>query len=448
MKIDDYFKAVYFIDESHQFKEEEFELYQQSRFWLFRHFQRNGESLKGVDSFYSKIDVSELIVLLVSIFRILKWKIKRKKCILIVEHTNRKRNNNTKDPYLGNLTNDLESEWPIISIGFLDRGCRAFLKSKNKAIIPLIYFNAFRKINSLLTVRKQVYNLDTQIEICLKDSNQQILYDAKVYRKRLTQIQSDNYLFKRIINLLRPSAFICVDGYNNNSSFVKACKKKSIPTFEIQHGILFKNHIGYSYGNTLNFTNAILVDNLIIWGGFWKSQLSRSFSDQVNILEGTYELGAELLKNSAAYDHINGDVLFIMQPSASMVISDHISEIRNRHPKLKIGVKYHPKMSRIKPDWEGIDIFFDENIYALFRSYKVIVGCFSTALFEAKAIGKNVYYIDHEGFSLYRECLNSAGISPLSLSDSVLSESFDWENQNNIIGEGALINVFKRGFTK
>ena len=409
--LDTIIQTVLKLDNKLDLDSEEREIYQQTRFWLFRHIQHEtdksvshrNESLKG--------SIMDIFYLIIALAQIIKGKLTQKPVVLISEHARLEGVQwKAGDPYFGVTEKELNRlGYSVITIGMV-LGKKKYENELSGVIrIPRSIINGFRLFFRLINGNQPA--LIKKVIAKLKSIDSKIEINANSYANKVRQTRADNAFYKLLIAFIKPKLVICVDGYNSNSSLLRAAHIDSILSVEYQHGVVSQGHIGYTFGNKFEACERLLPTKYLLWGEVWKSELKNPIITS-RIEVGTYEYGQWCLKSSKEIDKPEG-VLFILQPSIMSSLTEKIREFVKKYPECKVGVKYHPKQNKIIENLAQVEHYLNSDLYELFMQYKYIVGCFSTALFEAAALNRLVFNIPLKEFQSYNNIMASAGILPI-----------------------------------
>lgn len=197
---------------------------------------------------------------------------------------------------------------------------------------------------------------------------------------------------------------LLVDGYSYRAGLIRAAKDKGMKVTELQHGVLTKYHMGYSYP-VASECSAYRPDAITVWNTSWASLLSKfsCISDIMlrpnPVLSALYNQSSELLSVGEK------SVLIISQGALSVELPKFLLHNIECFDSFNIFYKLHPSefsqaISRElmelnnKPNFS---ILYDVNIYEYINSVNHVLGCFSTAVFESINLGKSVFILPISG---------------------------------------------------
>ncbi len=193
------------------------------------------------------------------------------------------------------------------------------------------------------------------------------------------------------LNLLKKSSFkkiILVNSYANNH-LIYAANELNIPTIELQHGIINKNHLGYHYPKVKKNSISAFPKKLLLFGDFWKDKADYPINENQIIPLGYPHFDENFKKYGRGKKKVNR-ILVISQQTTQNYLRLFIKKILKKK-KIYFTYKAHPK-----EDLQKAIIFFkqhnisqfvkivsgNENIFKIFKRHKIQIGVFSTALFE------------------------------------------------------------------
>ena len=172
-----------------------------------------------------------------------------------------------------------------------------------------------------------------------------------------------------------------------------AAKQLGIKTREVQHGIITKYHLGYSYPN-YNKEFIGYPDELLLWGDFWKNSAPYPLADNklktigFKYFQNNFENQIKLEKD--------GSILVLSQGGIGNQLAEFIELNLDFFKQFKVNYKLHPSEYKIWKEYPSllrisqfsfIEIIDhnDIELYDLMQKADIQVGVFSTALFEGIA---------------------------------------------------------------
>ena len=212
-------------------------------------------------------------------------------------------------------------------------------------------------------------------------------YTRFIYKRFLYYRYFRDY-WKKFLDDKRPGSVVVVNAYSSeNMPLVQAANEMGIKTIEIQHGTMGRRHIAYNYspGEYIFFPKYLLV-----WGAFWRDTTRLPIPS-----ENCFVTGFPFLeKNIGGVQHEKQyDVLFISQITIGEQMLGYAKALAESHPEWSMVYKLHPSEVSKVQEWQeyfrgtGIKLEYKSDLYTELRKAKVVVGVYSTSLFEALAFG-------------------------------------------------------------
>lgn len=213
-------------------------------------------------------------------------------------------------------------------------------------------------------------------------------------------------LYKRLLDHLDPAVVVDVVSYGDET-LIEACKHMGIPTVELQHGVIYDHHYGYSYPE--NETKVMFPDYLLTFGEFWAENTRFPIPDDRVIPVGYPYLEDRL----DAYDDVDQreQMLFISQGTIGHELSAFALAV-DKDPRIDHDVVYklHPgEYDRWRDDYPKLA---DSNVtvvdkpepplYRLFAESSVQVGVGSTAVYEGLCFDLETFVFDIDDADVLR----------------------------------------------
>lgn len=222
--------------------------------------------------------------------------------------------------------------------------------------------------------------------------------------------------YDRLFSKRRPKHVYIVCSYGKEA-LVEACKRNLVECTEIQHGVMGRYHLGYSFPN--NQEIPYFPERMLLFSRYWHESTPIPLGPQrVDYVGNPY-----MRKRLDAYHIIrkkDGMILFISQGTIGSRLSDIAVGLAERNPSLSIVYKLHPgEFLRWKDAYPALKAARDQNrisvvdgktpdLYSLMAEACVAVGVNSTALYEALTMHCAVVVIKLPGFE-YMEGLAAKG---------------------------------------
>jgi hypothetical protein len=172
---------------------------------------------------------------------------------------------------------------------------------------------------------------------------------------------------------------------------------------ELQHGVINKYHLGYSFPGASRIKRTF-PDYLFVFGEFWKHVAEYPIEKERIFSVGYPYLESELKKYPTVKKQ--NQVLFISQGTIGKEMSKFASELSERENfPFSIAYKLHPgEYSRWRKEYPWLlkaklRVIDDDQIplYGLFAESNIQIGVHSTAIFEGLNYGLRTFLLDLPG---------------------------------------------------
>ena len=215
--------------------------------------------------------------------------------------------------------------------------------------------------------------------------------------------------FKAVLQRIKPKQVIIVVAYDKYD-IVAACKACNIKVIEVQHGIIDQHHLGYHYPNTI--PSACFVDELWLFHEYWQKAASLPLTkENIKLIGFTYFREQSKQIQALREEH---RVLVLSQGTSGTHMVSEVLALARAHPHLQVDYKLHPgefnQWKERYPDLlecpSNVRVYTNElPIYQLMKQAKFCIGAYSTAIYEALALGCVGILIDIPGTQTYMKYL-------------------------------------------
>jgi len=212
----------------------------------------------------------------------------------------------------------------------------------------------------------------------------------------LREDRAKRWWYRRILRQVQPEKVLLVVSYGKEG-FIRACRSEDVPVWELQHGTMSRYHKGY---DRRRFNKDAFPDHLLLYGEYWNDITQFPIDDeQVDVLGNPF---FHRQKDELADVENDIDVLFLSQPSISDTLSSFALQVAQATDQ-DIIYKPHPGEERIEQKYAelrkaGITIETAADLYPLINRSEKVVGVYTTALYEALALGTPVYILETDGW--------------------------------------------------
>jgi hypothetical protein len=213
-------------------------------------------------------------------------------------------------------------------------------------------------------------------------------------------------LYERLLDRVDPEVVVLVVSYGKDT-LVEACKRKGVPVVELQHGVIYDHHFGYSYPE--GETKTTFPDYLLTFGEFWNENARFPIPDDRVIPVGYPYLEERL----DFYDDVerSEQLLFISQGTIGRELSQFALEV-HEDDRIEHGVVYklHPgEYDRWEEEYpwlaESDMRVIDESeppLYQLFAESSAQIGVGSTAVYEGLCFDLETFVFEADGADVLR----------------------------------------------
>lgn len=222
------------------------------------------------------------------------------------------------------------------------------------------------------------------------------------------------------IEKIRPKVVLVECGYSpSHMAFQLAAKKRNIPVFEIQHGLIVQNSLGYFFGlrDGEQLNGSPFPDKIIVFGEhFKKILLSNSFICDSMVIVGGHPVIHAMKKKYQGNIRKNGRIMVTTQPELHDYFEEMVIELERKISN-EIIVKPHPaelsrsrSYSRLK-SLERVSVVNDNiSLFDLLSSSEFHLSAASMTHLEAICFGLKDIMIMNDGFAGYYKFLVDMGL--------------------------------------
>lgn len=236
----------------------------------------------------------------------------------------------------------------------------------------------------------------------------------EIFSNHILNFQYEYEKYKELLNDKKVEQVYVVVAYENKA-LVAACKDLGIEVIELQHGIISKYHLGYSYPSeniTLKSGTyehiAYFPNKILSFGDYWKDASAYPIKKHA-----IFSVGFPYFEdNSKKYKNVSkkkNQILFISQGVIGKYLSEFACDLASTLEGYDFIYKLHPgEYSTWNENYpklveaDKLDNFsvIDSNepeLYKLFAESEYQVGAFSTAIYEGLAFNCKTFIVDVPG---------------------------------------------------
>lgn len=222
---------------------------------------------------------------------------------------------------------------------------------------------------------------------------------AERVRGCLASFATARVLYRALLRRHRPRTVYCVCAYGSAlAPMISAARELGIESVELQHGVISRYHMGYSYPVLPSAGRlAYGPDKLYAWGSPWDELMRADLAPELwNVVTYGFPHFEQRKARYAGVPKIAGRVLVLSQT----VLTDRLAEtvlaalpalggreiVYKLHPGEYSSWHRHVSLVRLSQQ-SNVRIVTDADLYQLMAEAEVQVGVFSTALYEGLAFG-------------------------------------------------------------
>jgi len=379
-------------------------------YYLTEHYGLNEKQVNNL-----KLNRSKILYSLISILKGLLTSIfpGNKTCdILIVEHPKKTLSKGRWiDKYSYYLCESLLKKYKVKVLHHPNSTHRGGVNVYPKGVC--FYYDSYifkRKLHEVF-LRKNKNIIDTSRYIHEKISS---VYDVSenlsgLIKSLVAKAVAEEKIAENILKKMRPSVVGSVVAYGHAAAFHSVSKKLGIKNFELQHGAVTDNHLGYSYPPGKNI--AIFPEYFLSYGDYWSDNASFPIDKSKILSVGCVDF--ETIREQAS-NKSSECILFVSQNvnyKEMLVYAMHLAKLL---PDEMILFKLHPKLCN---DVAVVGDILDNNsapnlgiisqsevtIGDLLIRSKCQIGVFSTAIYEGIGIGVPTVILQLNGWQVMKK---------------------------------------------
>ncbi|MHA2150169.1 MAG: hypothetical protein ACXACG_09715 [Candidatus Thorarchaeota archaeon] len=231
--------------------------------------------------------------------------------------------------------------------------------------------------------------------------------------------------FKRMLKRIEPKVVIFAQSYGWED-LIEASKSLGIYTAELQHGIISPFQPGYSFVGEFRKKESF-TDYLFSWGEYWNSVTEMPIP-----LENVISVGFPYINmKKESYSNIpkKKQILFISQYTIGEQLSKFAADL-SKIPELEFEIVYklHPQeLSQWRESYPWLEAsnvrVIDQPeavLHELFAESTLLVGVYSTAIYEGLAFGLQTFLVDAPGIELMTPLLESEHAKKVSSPEGLM----------------------------
>lgn len=251
-------------------------------------------------------------------------------------------------------------------------------------------------------------------------------------------------LYAGLLKKIHPKVIIEVCHYSRQNMLInEIAEKLDIPTVELQHGVISKNHVAYNYYSKNKIPQ--LPTNILLFSNFWKPMIHMPINSENISITGFPFFEAKLEEyKKIQRENERKTILFISQGTIGRELSQFAVDLSNKLDvsEYRIIYKLHPGEYE---DWKKqykelseseIEVAdnFEKNMYWFFSQSDIQIGVNSTAIFEGVGFGLDtyIYSTSYGNLDFIQNLINTGYAKSVGSVDEFLKALENSNHQNNI----------------
>lgn len=227
----------------------------------------------------------------------------------------------------------------------------------------------------------------------------------KIIRRELNRFQTYETAYTKLLKRAKPKAVIMVTHYAH-MAIISAARKLNIPTYEIQHGTISTNHMGYYFPH--DDAPPYMPDTFLCHGEHWtqKPPLPKSLDTRI--------LGAAHVSQltNAPKEKIKDQILIFSQGTVAKDLFAFAIESAKLLNEYKIIYRLHPSELPSSYQIENIpeNLKICSNASTFFNDLtqsEFIATVYSTTIYEAMACGAKGIVIGLNGHNAVKDIIDN-----------------------------------------
>jgi hypothetical protein len=255
---------------------------------------------------------------------------------------------------------------------------------------------------------------------------------GEILHNELKRFKTEYVLYYLLIRLKKSKKIYLISSVHK-APLIFAAKQCNNVVIELQHGIITKEGIIGHYPNTPKNSLVYFPDYFAVWKKPHVMEATLPISTEY-ILEIENEHLLRRLGEKPHYMKNPKQVLIISGPYIAIDLFNYIISniiymrdwvfVYKLHPEENIEY-YHSILSKTDISVRNLRIVnAEQSIYSLLRQSQYVIGVNSTALFEAKYFGCDVFYLDNNEAEYDRSIYVSNGIKPINVKERISKSIF------------------------
>jgi len=360
----------------------------------------------------------------------------RQKDVLIFTHNRSKKiDDKFEDIYTQSLIRDLKnSNQSFLCFEKPFQGKHIREKDSNVKYLDFI-LSASILYGKLYRIKdKDSLGVIKKVEKEIKNATANSINLISLFKKNIGRYKLGNKLYLRLFKKIKPQIVYSVASYSYLGDMISAAKVLGIKTIELQHGVVSKYHMGYSF--TKKQSLLYYSDVFYSWGDFWNKSVANAFSEVQNNGFQYFRDMSKIYRNAVKENKI----LIISQAALGGKIMNETLKLINKFSEFQILYKLHPEeydMYKKYPSYSKLAsyknlVFLEKcNLYEIMSKSKIQIGVFSTALYEGLELSCNTFLYNLNGVEYMQDLIDSEYAKLLTVGIDISLIEFKKKSVNN-----------------
>lgn len=216
-----------------------------------------------------------------------------------------------------------------------------------------------------------------------------------------------------------------------------AAKNNGVQVIELQHGVIGPYHLGYNYPNHVDEIK-YFPDIFYSFGDYWKETVNLPISNK-NIVTYGYPYMREMIEKYKHLPNKTNQILFISQGAIGLELSRFAYHLAEKLDNYKIIYKLHPgEYDRWKAEYaelvaasnlDNVEVIDNngKNLYEYLAESPLLVGVFSTAVYEGLSFKCKTFLVDLPGIEHMQYLIDKGIVKKVTNPDDLLDslETFE-----------------------
>ncbi len=229
-------------------------------------------------------------------------------------------------------------------------------------------------------------------------------------------------IYGACLDRFRPKEVATVCHYGQAKSiWIDEAHRRGILVSDIQHGTMSQFHLGYSFPGWAPGSPPIpyFPNKIRSWGSFWSSHTPIPLQPEAIEVHGWDMMRHRIAASRKRQPSRKANrVLMVSQAVISNAFQKFCRAVANTNPGFEFVFKPHPSedLHSIQRNLSGVDnleVAQDNDLYTAMEGSAFIVGVFSTAVYEACALGCRPLLVNLPGIEYMRAMIDAYGIPVL-----------------------------------